>query len=1500
MDLHRLFEHPITDEPTRRTAAGREADVLGGTTARIREPRAESREPRAESREPRAESREPRAESREPRAESREPRAESREPRAESREPRAESREPLFYFAPGCTMPRLTHTARRQPHPPEPSSPTRATRRGALAPRRPAPAPARGTRRPVLRRFAGLAFASLALCSIAAPAQAQVLVSNAGKPTSGADRHIDSFHRAQPFTTGDNAAGYDLESVLLHFGAIPTDTTGVLTVTINSGLAGASDGTIVHTLTTPTSLTTGLNEFTAPSGATLDARTTYYVVAKSTTSTAGAGAGWNRVSLSSGLDADAASGWEIDETYLIYNKSGTAWTTESTDRAFKIQVKGTVAASPNNANLTDIQVNGGQRTIRTTTPGKNSYITFVHKDTATAVVTQNAEAAGATFEYLDASDRVLANSTISLSEGLNVIKIRVTAADTVTTRTYTLNIVRPHSAPVQDANALMTSYLTPTANTRYKGFYALSGGTSGWMSHRWVQKAQADGIGARIRIDALMSVDNSFTSGDGQRFRANTIAVCFIPSAEIEAGLRLEIGGRAFWLAEGRHFRRGAQCWEWDRPADMSWSLGQRVTVRAYKDGALSGGANHPAMGHPTISGVPRVGETLTAETGTMADEDGLPTTFEYQWLAIDGEVETELTGETSQTYVAATRVIGTRMVAVRVSFDDERGFRETRTSRPVTITAPTYGTGIVQPKEETLWTGQLTPVSTGTGTTGCDNDGGASQACTSTTILSDDEMTNREGENDVVLIENTAGAAEDLELKFGGTGLDVRIGTDERHMALLVGNQRLPLADARKVAAGHYVWAQTNISLAAGTPVEMKLVRKTVTATITKLRGLERSSSTAPLFLFSVRFDRFVAVDRATLATQFSGGTGTSMLVGADAVEPVGHNYVTNVNGEARTVAREFRLRLDGRIAADNDDITVTLTPRPCANGGICTSHGVRVTQIASAVLGQNGRLRASIADGEGRERDGKIDFTVTLSRATDWQILVNYRTEVDTDTVANKRATEDHDYFGVSDGQILFAPGQTEEKITIKLVDDTVEDTGEKFKVVISGTRSKWISPRRPHADEPEEEISGLLRSDGVAIGTILNHEDSTGTTPTTGPAATFDNVPDAHGGAAFTFNLAFGEEFGMSEDALRSAFEVTNGAITALERAEEYINANWAVTVTPGGTEDVTVALNQAGDCSVEGALCTEDGRAIAESVTVEVPETAAPPVATTPLTATFGDVPENHAGGEFTLQLSLSEEPKSDFTYRTFAGGAGHISVLEVTNGTVTRASRVEGNRVWQLRIQPATDADEVTVALPATTDCAATGAICTDDARALSNAPSVTVPKDAPVQAAPLTVRFETEPPAEHDGGNEVRLPDRVQREPARLQLQDAARRLAHGDAGRGAPRPDQGQTGLPEGPVPGEPGLERRGDAAVEGGHLHRARAGARLRLRRGDVHRGRQGAVELDLGRRPGPAGTLGRRRRSDRRAGSHARFRGLDEPRVGPHRDRRLRDERSHGKRR
>ena len=105
---------------------------------------------------------------------------------------------------------------------------------------------------------------------------------------------------------------------------------------------------------------------------------------------------------------------------------------------------------------------------------------------------------------------------------------------------------------------------------------------------------------------------------------------------------------------------------------------------------------------------------------------------------------------------------------------------------------------------------------------------------------------------------------------------------------------------------------------------------------------------------------------------------------------------------------------------------------------------------------------------------------------------------------------------------------------------------------------------------------------------------------------------------------------------------------------------------------------------------------------------------------PLTARFSDVPQEHDGGEFSFSLGFSEE--FDLSYLTLQGNA-----FDVTNGAIHRAVRQQqgSNQHWTIRVQPS-GSDTVTVSLPATTSCSASGAICTDDERKLSNSNSATV------------------------------------------------------------------------------------------------------------------------------------------------------------------------------
>ena len=87
--------------------------------------------------------------------------------------------------------------------------------------------------------------------------------------------------------------------------------------------------------------------------------------------------------------------------------------------------------------------------------------------------------------------------------------------------------------------------------------------------------------------------------------------------------------------------------------------------------------ANSPATGAPTISGTVQVGETLTADTSGIEDEDGLDSvSYSYRWLA-DGA---DIAGATAGTHTLTADDEG-KTVQVRVSFTDDAGHDETLTS---------------------------------------------------------------------------------------------------------------------------------------------------------------------------------------------------------------------------------------------------------------------------------------------------------------------------------------------------------------------------------------------------------------------------------------------------------------------------------------------------------------------------------------------------------------------------------------------------------------------------------------------------------------------------------------------------------------------------------------------------------------------------------------------------------------------------------------------------
>ena len=101
--------------------------------------------------------------------------------------------------------------------------------------------------------------------------------------------------------------------------------------------------------------------------------------------------------------------------------------------------------------------------------------------------------------------------------------------------------------------------------------------------------------------------------------------------------------------------------------------------------------ANSPATGGPGIIGTPRAGETLTATTEDIEDEDGLTgAVFAYQWVRRDParRTDADIGRATGSTYAVTAEDTG-KEIKVRVTLTDDAGNKESVTANWAVLVAP-------------------------------------------------------------------------------------------------------------------------------------------------------------------------------------------------------------------------------------------------------------------------------------------------------------------------------------------------------------------------------------------------------------------------------------------------------------------------------------------------------------------------------------------------------------------------------------------------------------------------------------------------------------------------------------------------------------------------------------------------------------------------------------------------------------------------------------------
>ena len=229
--------------------------------------------------------------------------------------------------------------------------------------------------RPFPRLFfigAFLAAATL-LLAVAAPAQAQVLVSNTSQTNHGHTACVSvpqPLDCAQGFTTGQNTRGYSLASIDIDVDTAPGSGTLTVTVRAASG-SGHPTNEVLYTLTNPTNVGTGIQTFTTPGVAHLNRNTQYFV--HMTFSGSGTRPRWN-LTANNMEDSGSHIGWSVGNHRYTRESGGTGdWVGAGGvySASIQIRVNGYTLAPSAPTNLAAV-AGDRQITLSWDNPGNNT------------------------------------------------------------------------------------------------------------------------------------------------------------------------------------------------------------------------------------------------------------------------------------------------------------------------------------------------------------------------------------------------------------------------------------------------------------------------------------------------------------------------------------------------------------------------------------------------------------------------------------------------------------------------------------------------------------------------------------------------------------------------------------------------------------------------------------------------------------------------------------------------------------------------------------------------------------------------------------------------------------------------------------------------------------------------------------------------------------------------------------------------------------------------
>ena len=1051
-----------------------------------------------------------------------------------------------------------------------------------------------------------------------------------GKP---ADSNVKST-QAIRFQTGSGERGYNLTSVK----AVLADAAASdgVRVRIFNARSNGNPYYSLYTLANPV-ISDGTLTFTAPASATLQKGTSYFVMFDSTAS--GVGNHYEiRGTESESLNSQAV-GWSLNtDRHVAKTPESLFWGTY--DEVPLVEISGDALVRANDANLSALSIEDGDSRFRTSySPRFDPSMTSYTSTAATLIdqITINATPAnadGAEVAYLDGDGQLLTDADadtegfqVDLEVGANTIRVRVTAEDGTTTRTYTMVVTREASRVSADALAsnldehfskrLYVGNLEPGKTLRAHALgFETGGNEAGYVltSVKILIWEITHSAGTRVRIfssTAEGDPDSSLYTLSGSVVLPTTDQAPEDDSPastfEAPANATLESNTRYFVVIDSR-----------------SSQLYRFYKIWGTKSDVISKVADGWSMNNFRHTGI--------RDTGVWTTADEVPF-VEVAGHAVVPSSDATLTG-------------------LGLSWDDGG------TATDITL-APAFNAGT------TAYTAAVAYGVDRITIAGTKSDSGARVDYFDGT---DTALTDADG--------NAAGVQVDLGV--GANTIKAKVAASDGEttgtytvVVTRAADTTAPTVSGATVDGTSLVVTFDEILAAAANLANSAFtVKKTPSGGSEETVTLTGSASISAAAVTLTLAAPVVSTDAVTLSyTRPPSGTGNKLQdANGNDVASFSDRAVTN-NTDPQT--DPITVGYDAasyEVAEDAGSVTLTVSVSSHAANGAPRAFDLRAsTADGTAESGDYGSVAneliqfdvgdtsrthtVTIVDDTIPEDDETFQSTLSLSRGSDVTVSVPTATvkilanDPDNTAPTASGATVNGASLVISfDESLAAAANLANGAFTVKKTpsggtEETVSLTGSPSisgatvtitlaTAVVSADGDVKVSYSKPTAgtDNTLKDVNGNEVADFAdqAVTNVTQADEA----PLT---AGFENAPDAHDGSSvFTLELAFSEAvFDGTEsidknEVIKDALQVIAGNVVGRRRAVPTVYDRWILRIRPSGDDDVTVRLPATtGGCSPAGAICTPDGRPLSApaTATIEGPMAEAPDAPSAP-TLTVG--------------------------------------------------------------------------------------------------------------------------------------------------------------------------------------------------------------------------------------------------------------------------------------